>query len=174
MELILGIAMGIIFGFLLQKGRVLRFEKQVGFLCLRDMTIIKFMFSAILVGMVGIYLLKDLGMIELKIKGTVLGAQIIGGLLFGCGWAVLGYCPGTSVGAVGEGRVHAIWGILGMFIGAAIYAEAYPALARTVLTWGNYGTITLPELLHVNHWVVIVMFVAIGLVLFGWFKRKKM
>ncbi len=174
MELILGIATGIIFGFLLQKARVLRFEKQVGFLCLRDMTIIKFMFSAILVGMVGIYLLKDLGMIELKIKGTVLGAQIIGGLLFGCGWAVLGYCPGTSVGAVGEGRVHAIWGILGMFIGAAIYAEAYPALARTVLTWGNYGTITLPELLHVNHWVVIVMFVAIGLVLFGWFKRKKM
>lgn len=174
MELILGIATGIIFGFLLQKGRVLRFEKQVGFLCLRDMTIIKFMFSAILVGMVGIYLLKDLGMIELKIKGTVLGAQIIGGLLFGCGWAVLGYCPGTSVGAVGEGRVHALWGILGMLIGAAIYAEAYPALARTVLTWGNFGKITLPELLHVNHWIVIVVFVAIGLVLFGWFKRKKM
>ena len=74
---------------------MLRFEKQVGFLLFKDMTILKFMFSAILVGMVGIYLFRDLGVIELKLKGTLIGAQIIGGLLFGIGWAILGYCPGT-------------------------------------------------------------------------------
>lgn len=173
MERILGLATGIIFGFLLQKGRVLRFEKQVGFLCLRDMTIIKFMFSAILVGMVGIYALKDLGLLTLKVKETIIGAQVIGGLLFGCGWAVLGFCPGTAVGAVGEGRLHALWGILGMVAGAAAYAEVYPALTKTVLTWGICGKITLPEVLHLNHWIVLVICIVFGLILFGFFERKR-
>ena len=48
---ILGLATGIVFGFLLQKGRVLRFEKQIGAMLLKDMTILKFMLSAIIVGM---------------------------------------------------------------------------------------------------------------------------
>ena len=174
MELLLGLATGVLFGFLLQKARVIRFEKQVGFLCLRDMTIIQFMFSAILVGMIGIYLLKDLGAIELNVKPTILGAQIIGGLLFGCGWAVAGYCPGTSIGAAGEGRVHAIWVILGMLIGAAVYAEVYPMVSRSIGTWGAFGKITIPGLLHINHWIVITVFVVCGLVLFGWFRRQKM
>ena len=120
MECFLGIITGFIFGFLLQKAEVLRFEKQVGFLRLKDMTIIKFMFSAVLVGMVGVYLLKDIGLISLKLKATHIGAQAIGGLLFGIGWAILGYCPGTAVGAVGEGRWHATWGVMGMLVGAAI------------------------------------------------------
>ena len=98
MELLLGLITGIIFGFLLQKSQVLRFEKQVGFLLLKDMTIIKFMFSAILVGMVGVHFLNDLGTIDLKIKGTVVGAQVIGGLLFGIGWAIAGYCPSPASG----------------------------------------------------------------------------
>ena len=68
------------------------------------MTILKFMLTAIFVGCVGIYLLKDLGLVNLSIKSTVLGATIIGGLIFGIGWGLLGYCPGTSMGAVGEGR----------------------------------------------------------------------
>ena len=159
MELLLGLVTGIIFGLLLQKAQVLRFEKQVGFLLFKDMTILKFMFSAILVGMVGIYLFRDLGVIELKLKGTLIGAQIIGGLLFGIGWAILGYCPGTSVGALAEGRWHALPGILGMLLGAAFFAEVYPALKRTVLTWGDLGKKTIPELIHVNHWIVVAVFV---------------
>lgn len=171
MELLLGLFTGFIFGFLLQKGRVLRFEKQVGFLRLMDMTIIKFMFSAIIVGMVGIYLLNDLGIISLKLKATHLGAQIIGGLLFGIGWAIQGYCPGTSVGALAEGRWHAIWAVLGMLTGAAIYAETYPALKNTVIAWGSYGKISIPELLHINHWIIIAIFIAIVFGLFSLFKK---
>ncbi|MHC4741513.1 MAG: DUF6691 family protein [Planctomycetota bacterium] len=174
MELLLGLITGIVFGFLLQKAEVLRFERQVGFLCLKDMTIIKFMFSAILVGVIGIYLLKDLGIVELKVKGAVVGAQVLGGLLFGVGWALAGYCPGTSVGAAGEGRLHAIWAIAGMLAGAGLYAEAYPFMKRTVLTWGSLGKITLPGVLHVNHWIIIAALVVAGLGLFVLFERKKM
>nr|WP_320192574.1 hypothetical protein [uncultured Desulfobacter sp.] len=58
MSLIYGIITGILFGFLLQKGHVLRYDKQVGALRLMDMTILKFMLSAILVAAVGIYLLN--------------------------------------------------------------------------------------------------------------------
>ncbi len=172
MELFLGIVTGAIFGFLLQKARVLRFEKQVGFLLLADMTIIKFMFSAIATGLVLVYAMNDMGLVVLSPKSTVLGAQIIGGLIFGLGWAILGYCPGTSVGALAEGRVHAFWGILGMLGGAALYAEAYPALRTSVLTWGDFGKTTLPELPGVNHWIVIVAALALIFGLFYQFEKR--
>jgi uncharacterized membrane protein YedE/YeeE len=170
--LLYGLITGILFGFLLQKGRVLRYDKQLGALRLLDMTIVKFMLSSILVGMVGIYFLKDLGLVKLSVKGTELGANILGGLIFGMGWAFLGYCPGTAVGAVGEGRWDALWGIAGMLVGAAVFAEVFPALKATVLTWGNLGKLTLPQLLGLNHWIVIVLFIIGSLILFRFFEKN--
>jgi hypothetical protein len=73
--LIYGFITGIIFGFLLQKGQVLKYDKQLGALRLIDFTIVKFMLSAIIVAMIGIYLLKDLGFVDLKIKTTILSAK---------------------------------------------------------------------------------------------------
>jgi hypothetical protein len=84
--LVYGLVTGIFFGFFLQKGRVLRYDKQLGALRLMDMTIVKFMLSTVLIAMVGIYLLKDLGLVKLSVKSTNLGGNIIGGLLFGAGW----------------------------------------------------------------------------------------
>ena len=170
--LIYGLVTGIFFGFFLQKGCVLRYDKQLGALRLMDMTIVKFMLSTVLVGMVGIYLLKDLGLVKLSIKSTDLGANIIGGLLFGAGWGLLGYCPGTSAGALGEGRWDALWGIVGMLVGAAIFAEVYPALKTNILTWGNLGKITLPQVLGVSHWVIVPVMTVGALVLFWWFEKK--
>jgi hypothetical protein len=172
--LLYGLVTGVFFGFLLQRGGVLRYDRQIGALRLIDMTIIKFMLSAILVAMVGVYLLKDMGIVKLNLKPTILGAQILGGLIFGLGWGVLGYCPGTQIGALGEGRWDAIWGIMGMLLGAALYAEAYPLMKATVLTWGVYGKITLPQILGVNHWVVIVPFVIGSIGLFLWFEKKEL
>lgn len=174
MTLLYGLLTGVVFGFLLQKGRVLRYEKQLGALRLIDMTIIKFMMSAILVGMIGIYLLQDFGMDVLNLKPTILGANIIGGLLFGIGWGLFGLCPGTSLGALGEGRWHALFGIVGMLLGAAIYAALHPLMSATVLTWGDLGQITLPETLGVSHWIVIVIMLAGVIALFRWFERIKL
>jgi len=167
-----GFITGILFGFLLQKGRVLRYDKQLGALRLIDMTIVKFMLTSIMVGMVGIYLLRDLGLVELSVKSTILGAVIPGGLIFGIGWGFLGYCPGTSMGALGEGRWDALWGVLGMLAGAGLYAEAYPFMKSTLLTVGNYGKLTLPQALGVSHWIIIPLFVIGCLALFRWFEKK--
>jgi len=171
-ELIYGLVTGVIFGFLLQKARVIRYDKQIGALRLMDMTIVKFMLSTVLVAMVGVYLLYDLGMVKLSIKPTILGGNILGGLIFGLGWGLLGYCPGTQLGALGEGRWDALWGILGMLLGAAVFAESYPFLKATVLTWGDFGKITIPGILGINHWIVIGVFIVAGLGLFRWFEKK--
>jgi uncharacterized membrane protein YedE/YeeE len=136
------------------------------------MTIVKFMFSSVLVGMVGVYLLVDLDLAKLSIKPAILGGNVFGGLLFGVGWGLLGYCPGTSAGALAEGRWDAIWGILGMLCGAALYAEAFPLMQSTVLTWGVLGKLTLPTVLGVNHWVVIIPFVIAGLALFRFIEKQ--
>ena len=172
--LIYGLVTGILFGFFLQKARVIRYDKQLGALRLIDMTIVKFMVSSILVGMVGVYLLLDLGLVKLSLKPTNLGGNIVGGLIFGLGWGLLGYCPGTSAGALGEGRWDALWGIIGMIVGAAIFAEAFPILKKSVLTWGDFGKITLPQILGLNHWIVIFIFVVCGLALFGFFEKKRL
>lgn len=171
---LLGLITGIIFGILLQKGRVLRFDKQVGAMLLKDMTILKFMMSAIMVGLVGFYILSDFGVITLSHKSMNVGGVVVGGLLFGAGWAVMGYCPGTSVGAIAEGRWHAIFAVLGMLIGAAVYAEVYPIMLNTVLAWKDFGKIGLSESLGISHWLVIPFFCAGTIVMFAWFEKKKL
>lgn len=171
-QLIYGLITGILFGFFLQRGYVLRYDKQIGALRLMDMTIVKFLLTAILVGTVGIYLLQDFGVAELSIKPTILGGTIVGGLLFGLGWGLLGYCPATSIGAIGEGRWDGLWGVLGMLAGAALYAEAYPLMKKSLLTWGNMGEITLPGVLGVNHWLVIPVIILLAVGLFVFFEKK--
>ena len=171
-EQILGLVTGILFGFFLQKARVLRFDKQVGAMLLQDMTILKFMMSAILVGMIGILLLNDAGVFTSSHKAMNVGAVVVGGALFGTGWALMGFCPGTSIGALGEGRWHALFAIAGMVAGAAIYAELYPWLSSTLMTWKNFGKISLPEALGVSQWVVAAIFWAVTLLMFYFFEKK--
>lgn len=171
--LIYGLATGFLFGFFLQKGRVLRYDRQVGALRLMDMTIFKFMLSAIVVGMVGIFALYDLGLIKLRMMPLVLGPNIVGGAIFGIGWGFLGYCPGTAVGALGEGRWDALWGILGMISGAALYALTYPALESTgFFLFGKTKIYPLSQLLGVNHWFIIPVFVTGVVLMFRWFEKK--
>jgi hypothetical protein len=80
----------------------------------------------------------------------------------------------AAVYVCGEGRWDAIWGILGMLVGAALYAEAYPGLKQSVLTWGDLGKITIPQVIGVNHWIIIPLFVIGGLLLFRWFEKKEL
>lgn len=173
-EAVLGLVTGVLFGFLLQRGRVLRFDKQVGAMRLQDMTILKFMLSAILVGMIGLQIASQLGWLKLSHKPMNLGAILIGGVLFGAGWAVTGFCPGTSVGALGEGRVHALWAALGMVVGAAVYAELYPLFKSTVLTWKDWGKIALPEALGVHPWGLISLLALVYVAVFVLFEKRRL
>jgi len=171
-ELLTGAVTGILFGFLMQKAQVIRYDRQLAALRLRDMTIVKFMLSTILVAMVGVYLLFDLGLVKLSVKPLILGGNVLGGLIFGIGWGIVGYCPATAMGALGEGRYDSAFGLLGMILGAGLYAEAYPLMKQTVLTWGDFGKITLPAALGINHWIVIVILVALFIGLFRWFEKR--
>ena len=172
-RLVLGLVTGIAFGFFLQKGGATKYDKIVDALRLKDLTIVKLMFTAILVGMVGVYLLQGLGLAKLHIKPLELPALIIGSLIFGVGFALLGFCPGTCAGAVGEGRMDGLFaGILGLIVGATIHAEIYPLIKDNLLKVGNYGKPTIPELLGVNPWMVIIPLAAVGGAVLIWLDRK--
>lgn len=172
MDIVYGLITGLFFGAFLQGGEAIRFERQVGALRLKDMTIVKFLLTAIVVSSIGVHLLLNIGVVDFSPRDISIGAQVIGGLMFGVGWAIIGYCPGTSVGAFGEGRFHALMPIAGMMIGALIYAGLYPWFDSAIISFGQLGNPSIPELFGVNHWVVIVLF-AVGVVfLFRFFERK--
>jgi hypothetical protein len=151
----LGLGMGIVFGFLLHKGGVTRYDVIVGQLLLEDFTVVKVMLSAVVVGVVGIHALQSVGLARLQPKAGSVGASAIGGLIFGVGFGLLGYCPGTVAGAVGGGALDALLGgVVGVLIGAGVFAALYPRLEGGVLAWGSFGDATLPRLLKVNAWAV--------------------
>ncbi len=107
----------------------------------------------------------DAGWEQLHKKSGSLGATLPGPLIFGVGFALLGYCPGTSVGAVGHGALDAlVGGVIGITIGAALYAAVYPKLEENVLHIGEFGDKTLIDVLGIgNAWLVIVP-VAAGMI----------
>jgi hypothetical protein len=155
--LLAGFIFGVLFGFLLQKGGVTKYDVIIGQLLLEDFTVVKIMLTAVLIGMTGIYAMKGLGWIELQPKPGSFGSSAIGGLIFGAGFALLGYCPGTIAGAVGNGYLDAlIGGMAGIIIGAGIFASLYPRLQRRVLGLGDWGDSTLPKVFRVNDWIVVV------------------
>jgi hypothetical protein len=161
--------MGICFGFLLQKGGVTSYDVIIGQLLFEDMTVVKVMLTAMIVAMVGVHLLRAINLAELHHKSGSLGATVIGGLVFGIGFALLGYCPGTVVGAVGQGSVDALLGgVLGMLIGVGLFALVYPRVQRAILGRGQLPAESLPQLFRVNAWVVIVPVVAGVIALLWW------
>jgi len=94
-----------------------------------------------------------------------LGMNIPGGLIFGVGFAVLGYCPGTIAGAIGNGYLDAlVGGLAGIVLGTALFARLYPSLQKGILQKGDFGDMTLPKLFRVNDWAVVAP-VSLGIVL---------
>jgi uncharacterized membrane protein YedE/YeeE len=172
MNLVFGLITGIIFGVLLQLGEVIRFERQVGAMRLKDMTIVKFMLTTIVVGAIGLHLLSDLDVITFAPRGLSIGMQLVGGAMFGIGWAIIGYCPGTSVCALSEGRWHVVWPILGMIIGGLLFVFIYPFVQLYLRPIGNFGSISIPQLFGVNHWFVIIPLTVGSFFLFRFFEKK--
>lgn len=162
-QLVLGLVIGIIFGFFLHKGGVTKYDIIIGQLLLTDFTVVKVMLTAITTGMVGVHLLRSLGIAQLHPKPGSIGSVVIGGLIFGVGFGLLGYCPGTMVGAVGEGFLDALLGgVAGMIIGAGLFSEFFPRLEKGFLNRGSFGELTWPQVLKVNPWVIIIP-VSIGI-----------
>ena len=175
--LLLGAITGLVFGFLLQKGKVTRYETIVGQFLLKDFTVLKVMVTAMAVGSVGIYGMLQLGMIEsLHLKAAHVVMVLVGGGIFGVGMAVLGYCPGTGVAAIGDGAKDAVPGVIGMLVGAAIYAETHGWVSKTLTPIGDLGKVTFSDVTGLSPWIFVGVLVvaAIGVrVIMGRDKHTK-
>lgn len=159
LQLFLGILFGFVFGFLLQKGGVTEYNILIGQLLLTDFTVVKVILTAIAVGMVGVNLLAYLNLTQLHIKKGSWGASLPGGIIFGVGFGLLGYCPGTVSGAAAKGYVDAlIGGIPGLLFGAGIFAWLFPALREKILNRGDFGKLTFDRLFKLNKWIVVFIF----------------
>ncbi|WP_417848350.1 YeeE/YedE family protein [Thalassoglobus sp.] len=155
-SLVLGLVFGVVFGFLLQKGGVAKFHVLIGQLLLEDFTVVKVMLSAVVVGTLGIHLMHHLKLVELHIKPTRIASNVIGGLLFGTGFALSAYCPGTGAAALGQGNFDAFAMVAGMIAGSYVFAEASGWISRNVDPIGDKGKLTLHDVLPFNRAVVVI------------------
>jgi uncharacterized protein len=122
-KLMAGVLFGLAFGFLLQKGGVGNSTCSSANCCSRTSPSRRIMLTAIVVGMIGIFTLHHFAKVNLHLKPTRIGSNIIGGLLFGAGFALMGYCPGTAAAALGQGSWDALFGMAGLVAGSWIFAE---------------------------------------------------
>jgi uncharacterized membrane protein YedE/YeeE len=167
--MITGLICGIGFGYVLQRAGFSSPCRLTAQLRLNDWTVFKVMFSAILVAAGGLSLLEWTGIIdsaELYTPTTYLWAVLAGGALVGLGFAVGGYCPGTSMVALFSGKLDALAFLGGLIAGTWMFAGVYTSLEQFLVAGEGPEAQTLPQLLGLPTWVVMLalIVVAIG----GW------
>jgi hypothetical protein len=167
LNLVYGLATGLVFGFLLQRGGVTRYRIIVGQFLMKDHTVLKTMLTAVVVGAAGVWAMHLFGGVSLHVKSADILANVVGGVLFGFGMVLLGYCPGTGVAALGDGSRHALFGVLGMLAGAAVYAELYPAIKGSLLSVWSFGKITIPAATGLSPWFFVVALLLAAVILFA-------
>jgi rhodanese-related sulfurtransferase/uncharacterized membrane protein YedE/YeeE len=171
--LLIAIAIGIAFGFTLERAGLGNARKLAGQFYFTDFTVFKVMFSAIVVAMLGAFWLSRLGVLDLRgvyVPETWLMPQLIGGLLFGAGFVVAGLCPGTSCVSAATGRGDGLAAVGGMFIGVLLTGLAFTPLQRFYESTSR-GSLTLPDLLHVPYGVVVFAIVVMALFAFVGLRR---
>jgi uncharacterized protein len=158
-----GIAMGIVFGFALEKSRVFEPGIIVGQMQLRNFIMLKIFLTAVATGAVVLAVLNGFGYVKLQPKAAAYGADIVGGLLLGAGISLAGACPGTTLAQVGAGYRDALFTLVGGLFGAVVYSFAQPALANTFL--GQNGPkVVLTSLVGVPYWIGALVLVALIIV----------
>jgi len=171
MPLLNSILFGVVFGFLLQRAHILRYDRQVGMLLLRDMTVLKFMLTAAFTGMVGLQLLKEFELVSLAPRPEFLLAFGLGGVIFGLGWGICGYCPGTQLGAAAEGRTDALWSILGGICGSTVVYLLY-RLVQLYINPVGFPSFDLPAALGLTPWLLILFIGSIFAAICWWCERR--
>lgn len=163
--LAVAVAIGIAFGWSLERAGLGDARKLAGQFYFTDFTALKVMFSAIVTAMLGLYWLARLGLLDLGriyVPETWLAPQLAGGLLFGAGFVIAGLCPGTSCVAAATGRGDGALVMLGMFAGVLGTGLAFGAL-RDFYESTARGALTLPQVLRLPYGVVVCLVVAMAL-----------
>jgi uncharacterized membrane protein YedE/YeeE len=169
MSLVVAVIAGVFFGFFLERGGLGNPHKLTGVFYLTDFAVPKAMFTAVLVASSGLYLLSDLRLLDIGrvlFVPTYFWPQAAGGALFGIGYMLSGYCPGTSVAGAATGRIDALLAIVGIGAGSYLFADHYPRIEKFYMS-SPMGTATVPGLIHFNHWIVIGVIWIIALLMFS-------
>lgn len=169
-DILIALSLGFLFGFVLDKGGLNRYYKIANVFRFTDLTVLRFMMMGMLVGMMGIYLLKAAGAVQLTaVTATVLAGNIIGGLVFGVGMALAGFCPGTCIAGIARGQLdYLIPGFLGFITGGVLFGWAYRTdLVQWLISTGraDLAYAKLPEILGVDPLLTAFVF-AEGILLF--------
>ena len=168
-DLLIAFAIGVAFGFALERAGLGSARKLTGQFLFRDFTVLKVMFSAILTAMLGTFWLGRLGLIDvafLYIPDTHLLPQLAGGAIFGLGFALAGLCPGTSCVAAATGRGDGAAVVAGLFAGVTATGLFFSRLQPFYESGGGRAW-TLPQLLHLPYGVVVLLVVAMALAAFA-------
>lgn len=165
-SLLVAFAVGIGFGFFLERAGFGSARKLVAQFYLTDLAVFKVMFTAIVTAMLGVTYLAWVGILDLSLVylvPTYWAAQVVGGLLLGVGFVIGGYCPGTSVAAVATGKVDGLVYVLGIVAGTLTFAGLFPLL-RGLYFASSAGAQTLPQILHLPYGLVVfaVVLMALG------------
>ena len=158
-------AIGVAFGWALERAGLGSARKLVGQFYLSDLAVFKVMFSAIVTAMLGTFWLGCLGLLELSavsVPDTIPLAQCAGGVIFGAGLVVAGLCPGTSCVAAATGRADGLFVMLGMFAGVLGTGMCFTWI-QPLYGHGFRGSLTLPDVLHVPYGVLVALVVALAL-----------
>ena len=171
-NLFVALIVGVGFGFALNKGGLTKYRRIAGAFRFTDMTVLKFMLTGIVTAMIGLYALRGAGLITRfpVVPATFIAGNVIGGLIFGVGMSLAGYCPGTCFAGAGEGKLdYLLPGVLGLMAGAALYGLSYPFIGQPLELWAyrtNLGSITLPDWLGLDPYLVVALFTLVVLFLF--------
>jgi uncharacterized protein len=165
-DFLLPLGIGIAFGVALERAGLGNAKKLTGQFYLTDLTVFKVMFSAIVTAMLGLFWCSRLGLVDLHavaIPETYLRPQLVGGLVFGAGFALAGLCPGTSCVAAASGRGDGFATVAGLFTGVLGTGLAFPLLIDFYDSDAR-GAWTLPSLLHLPYGAVVLAIVIVALV----------
>ena len=160
MNVVAPLAIGFAFAWLLQRAGLSRYDRIANIFRLRDLAVLKFLLSAVVTAALGLRVLESLGFAQdLPIPTTYAAGNLAGGVVFGVGMALSGFCPGTVAAGAGEGRLdYLVPGMLGLFVGALAYGMAYDQVMPALTRLGNAGPVTFAELAHADAlWLVIVL-----------------
>jgi len=164
-SLLVALVIGIAFGWFLERSGMGSAKKLAGQFYLRDLTVFKVMFTAIVTAMLGVFWLGRIGVLDVDrifVPETWLVPQLVGGLVFGAGFAISGLCPGTSCVAAATGRIDGVAVVAGMFAGVLGTGLLYSKLQGFYLSTPR-GTFTLPQLLNLSQGIIVFAVVLIAL-----------
>jgi len=132
---------GLAFGFSLEQAGFGSSRRLAGIFYFRDMAVLKVMFTAVLVAMLGLQYASGLGLIkedQLFFMPSIYGPQIVGGLIFGVGFVMGAWCPGTAAVGLASGRMDALVFLVGAGLGSVFFNELFGVL-KGLYTWGDRG-----------------------------------